>query len=394
MNAIPRSDDFVISHGDVSPASEAVEAPGPRPTPLTQSAALVRISKDLAELLRLYGRGPLLCCVEDAKWWFRWRNLSEPLTGVALHLRIGDAKVVVLLETLAAFGSAADAARAELPAGLRAAFLNGLGVALWQQLEIITKRAVQVVDVRPEVTLEPVAEHVGFEIGRESGAPVVRGLLRLAEPDSARRRELQRVLCDVSLREMPGAPLLTWLRLSWAAVVGSTRLPAGEVRGLEEHDVVLIDDAKLTPGALNCWLGVGPTRRHAGRVVWRGNGGQTPSVLQMVEFGSGGGTSMGSEIDATPAGFDDIPVSLRFELAQWNASLAEVGNLAAGAVLDIGQRIDEHAVSVWVEQRCIGKGQLVAIGERLGVRLVSVFNGLAPPETIASGADSVVRQVT
>jgi type III secretion protein Q len=103
---------------------------------------------------------------------------------------------------------------------------------------------------------------------------------------------------------------------------------------------------------------------------------------------------MGSEIDATPAGFDDIPVSLRFELAQWNASLAEVGNLAAGAVIDIGQRIDEHAVSVWVEQRCIGKGQLVAIGERLGVRLVSVFNGLAPPETKASGAGSVVRQVT
>jgi flagellar motor switch/type III secretory pathway protein FliN len=30
---------------------------------------------------------------------------------------------------------------------------------------------------------------------------------------------------------------------------------------------------------------------------------------------------------------------------------------------------------VWVEQRCIGRGQLVAIGERLGVRLLSVFAG-------------------
>ena len=84
---------------------------------------------------------------------------------------------------------------------------------------------------------------------------------------------------------------------------------------------------------------------------------------------------MGADIDAVAAGFDDIPVSLRFELAQWSASLAEVGNLSVGAVVDTGQRIDGHTVSVWVEQRCIGKGQLVAVGERLGVRLVSVFAG-------------------
>jgi type III secretion protein Q len=64
---------------------------------------------------------------------------------------------------------------------------------------------------------------------------------------------------------------------------------------------------------------------------------------------------------------------LRFELAQWTASLGEIGSLAPGAVLDLGQRLDDHAVSIWVEQRCIGKGQLVAIGERLGVRLLSVF---------------------
>ena len=72
-------------------------------------------------------------------------------------------------------------------------------------------------------------------------------------------------------------------------------------------------------------------------------------------------------------GFDQISVSLRFELARWEASLAEVANLAAGAIIDLGQRVDEQSVSVWVGQRCIGKGQLVAIGERLGVRLLSVF---------------------
>jgi type III secretion protein Q len=95
------------------------------------------------------------------------------------------------------------------------------------------------------------------------------------------------------------------------------------------------------------------------------------------------------------AGFDEIPVSLRFELAQWNASLAEVASLAAGAVVNLGQRIDEHAVSVWVDQRCIGKGQLVAIGERLGVRLLSVFSDQSPAASAKdTTVDSVVRPGT
>ena len=84
------------------------------------------------------------------------------------------------------------------------------------------------------------------------------------------------------------------------------------------------------------------------------------------------------------SGFDEIPVSLRFEVAQWQASLGEMAKLAAGTVIDLGRRVDEQSVTVWVEQRCIGKGQLVAIGERLGVRLLSVFAGSSPPTTVHS----------
>jgi type III secretion protein Q len=381
MNALPTP--------DVSPVHEATAT---SPTALDESVHLLSVSPQALELTRLYGRGPLSCTIGDTTWLFRWRYLTEPLTGVELHLRVGGTAVVVCLETLAAFGPAADVNRAELPAGLRAAYLNGIGAALWRRLEATTERAVEVLEVRPDSTLEPAAEDLGFEIGRDPRGPAVRGLLRLSDTDLRRRRELQRVLSETSLREMPAAPLPIHLRLRWAAVVGSTRLPLAAVRGLEELDVVLIDDTKPAPNALSCWLGVGPTRRRAGRLAW-GSGGQ----FQMLQFGIGGGTTMSSDLDAAPAqltGFDDIPVNLRFELAQWTASLAEVGNLAAGAVLEIGQRIDEHAVSVWIEQRCIGKGQLVAIGERLGVRLVSVFANPASTATNSTGADGIESQVT
>jgi type III secretion protein Q len=99
--------------------------------------------------------------------------------------------------------------------------------------------------------------------------------------------------------------------------------------------------------------------------------------LQLIEFTTKGQVIM-TNFDADAAlpdeiGFEDVPVSLRFELVRWEAPLAEVANLRAGAIIDLGQRIDEQSVTVWVEQRCIGKGQLVAVGERLGVRLLSVL---------------------
>lgn len=355
-------------------------------SPLSRSGHLVRMTAEAAELSRLYSRGALLRVIDDTHWRFRWRHVADALTCVELHLRIAGAHAVVGLESLAVFGSAADVTHTAVPPRLRAAYLNGLGAAVWQLLERIVERPVEILDVRTDSILERTAEHQGFEIGPARG-PMVRGVLCLAETDSSRRRELARVLSQTAQRWMPGPPLPGWLPLRWAAVLGITTLPAAEVRGLEEHDIILIDDVRAAPNMLNCWLAAGPVRRHAGRLTWSSAG-----QLQMVQFGTGGETSMESNIKEAPAGFDDLPVSVRFELAQWTASLAEVGNLAAGAVLDIGQRIDEHAISVWVEQRCIGKGHLIAIGERLGVRLVSVFAGLAPPESKPSDTGGVAPQ--
>jgi type III secretion protein Q len=171
---------------------------------------------------------------------------------------------------------------------------------------------------------------------------------------------------------MADRPLPLELPIRWSAVVGSTALPAGEVRALEEQDIVVIDNAAYAAEGLSCWLGAGARRRYAGRALLR-RGGQ----LQLIEFATKGQVIMtNSDADAArpdEGGFDDIPVSLRFELVRWETPLAEVAQLRPGAIIDLGQRIDEQSVTVWVEQRCIGKGQLVAVGERLGVRLLSVL---------------------
>ena len=352
-------------HAVRSPEAEAVA------TPLSRSPYLLRLPQSAVALSGLYGRGALRRAIGDGTWRFQWRCLTEPFTGVELRLRLGDTEVLVALDSLATFGMAATEIESDIPSRLHVAYLNGLGAVLWQELETITQRPVRVLEVRLAARCEVTPECLGFELGRDPARATSRGFLRLVDPDPSRNADLERVLLESSRREMPEAAAPTDLRVRWAAVVGHTRLAVAEVEELEEHDIVLLDDAKPTANVLNCWLCAGPTRRYAGRVQWR-SGGQ----LQLVQFDRTGEVNVSADT-GSPAkqetGFEDIPVNLRFELAQWNASLAEIGNLAPGTVLDIGQRVEDHAVSVWVEQRCIGKGQLVAIGERLGVRLLSVF---------------------
>jgi len=366
MNALPSG----VPPLEGDPSKRAPES-GAAPIPLGHFPYLLRLPRSAVALSGLYGRGASSRTVGAATWRFQWRWLTEPFTGVELRLRLGDTGVLVAIDSLALFGMAATEIESDIPTRLHVAYLNGLGAVLWQELEAITQRPVRVMEVRLDVHCEATPECLGFELGRDPAGALSRGFLRCVDPDPSRNADLERVLLEWSRREMPGAPAPTGLAMRWAAVVGHTRLAVAELEGLEAHDVVLLDDAKPTPNALNCWLCVGPTRRYAGRVQWR-NGGQ----LQMLEFDRTGEVNVSADIES-PAkqetGFEDIPVNLRFELAQWNASLAEIGSLAPGTVLDIGQRLEDHAVSVWVEQRCIGKGQLVAIGERLGVRLLSVF---------------------
>jgi type III secretion protein Q len=360
--------------------------------PLSRSPRLQSISEQAAALARLYGRGPLYRTIDDTRWRFQWRCIAGSLLGVEVRLRIGGAQAVLGLENLGPFGSAISVTRPEVPAALRSAYLGGLGAVVWQELEALTRHAIEVLDVQLDSIMSATPECLGFELGHEPSGPATRGLLRLTDPDIQRNAQLVQTLAEASGREMAPAPLQTQLRLRWAAVVGCTKLSVAEVGALEEHDIVLIDDPTRAAKMLGCWLGVGPARRYAGRAMLR-NGG-----LQMVQFGTGGDTSMTSSDVAAArteeSGLDEIPVNLRFELAQWSASLGEVGGLAPGALIDLGQRIDEHSVTVWIEQRCIGKGQLVAIGERLGVRLLSVFASQSACDAQRSTAASAVPQST
>jgi type III secretion protein Q len=66
---------------------------------------------------------------------------------------------------------------------------------------------------------------------------------------------------------------------------------------------------------------------------------------------------------------DALEVTLRFEVGDLSVSLGELKALRAGHVFDLGQPLNRGTVRILAHGNVLGKGFLVAVGERLGVRV-------------------------
>ena len=91
----------------------------------------------------------------------------------------------------AVFGAVAADLTA-IPARLQVAYLNGAGAVLWRELESITQRPVQVLELRPAAKLDVTPECLGFEMGRGSQGALARGFLQLIDSDETRNTDSSR----------------------------------------------------------------------------------------------------------------------------------------------------------------------------------------------------------
>lgn len=80
-----------------------------------------------------------------------------------------------------------------------------------------------------------------------------------------------------------------------------------------------------------------------------------------------------SRADLKEAELDDIPVKMLFELGHIELSLAEVRQLAPGALIPLPRPLEE-SVDISANGRRIGRGSLVRIGDNLGVRITRLFH--------------------
>jgi len=66
---------------------------------------------------------------------------------------------------------------------------------------------------------------------------------------------------------------------------------------------------------------------------------------------------------------DAIEVTLRFEVGDLPISLGDLRNVRAGHVFELGQPLNRGPVRIVAHGNLLGKGTLVAVGDRLGVRV-------------------------
>lgn len=73
------------------------------------------------------------------------------------------------------------------------------------------------------------------------------------------------------------------------------------------------------------------------------------------------------------SGFDALPVTVAFELGRKAMPLSEISALAPGAVVQLAG-MSAETVSILAQGKRIGEGEIVRIGEALGVRIVRIFD--------------------
>jgi len=157
---------------------------------------------------------------------------------------------------------------------------------------------------------------------------------------------------------------------------GEARMTQQELAQIRQGDFLLLDSCSLAPDQ----PGGQVTLTAKGIPLFRGllQSGQ----IKIVEYPlfQKMGPSMddedfqdtGSTSEQTPVEkMANIPISIKVEVGQVRMTLAKLMELQPGAVLELN--VDpEEGVDLVVNGKCIGKGELLRLGETLGVRIVEI----------------------
>jgi type III secretion protein Q len=178
-------------------------------------------------------------------------------------------------------------------------------------------------------------------------------------------RDLARDLCQL-LARIPSAKVeLPDLPVRLAISLGSAQLPLQEVDDLAPGDVILPHSPPLAAGKAQVTL--------AHR--WAAAGNLTATSFTLTErlrdtteptMDIDNDSSERAEVEDVE--LDDLPIKLVFEVGRCDMTLGAVRALGPGHVFAL-DRDPAQPVDIVANGRRIGTGQLVRVGERIGIRV-------------------------
>lgn len=359
-------------------------------TELSTSPALPRLDETGVRLLnRLYAHGASVSLVPmemAATLGFEWpdespRTLAPPCE--AFRFRLGGAGGEVALDRLLVSRLLREPAAERLPAVLRQVLLAEALQPLADAVERATNlRFEWEAPVGPENSRAaaaprpaPHAAHFRLEAAAQTlpQPPLAGGRGYLQLDDAA---AFERLMAAWPCRAAAPRRPLQWLRLPLRFSLGSTRLTLAEMKGIQRGDIVSIEQWGASDNALR-------VRANAGGRSFVGLAEGPRIKIQQVrdsEMTRDPATeaegSLRMQADGLPPDrLDALEVTLYFEVGDLTVPLGELRNVRAGHVFDLGQHLNRSVVRIVAHGNVLGKGHLVAVGDRLGVRIAEFAPG-------------------
>ncbi|MGE7991689.1 type III secretion system cytoplasmic ring protein SctQ [Pseudomonas sp. NPDC089554] len=174
------------------------------------------------------------------------------------------------------------------------------------------------------------------------------------------------VLLDALDRYIAPAPLdLGPLPLLLQVDAGEAWLTLAELRSLLPGDVVMLEP--WAEAQVRLHLG-GQLMLKAQRDGQRLRLLETPNVLAVVKERSMSDVEVGA--DGLDSSLDELQLKLVCQVGSVELSFAQLRELGVGSVLELAPRMHE-GVDLMINGRRVGQGQLVKVGDGLGVRVLS-----------------------
>ncbi|WP_050420710.1 type III secretion system cytoplasmic ring protein SctQ [Bradyrhizobium tropiciagri] len=155
-----------------------------------------------------------------------------------------------------------------------------------------------------------------------------------------------------------------------AREIGSLRAPVRLLRQAQPGDALLPDvipfaHSQLILTAAKLWA---PAQAADDRLVLRGPFRLQPHPLRYVDMTIRSQT--GQAIPPSEADIDSVEITLVFECGRWPIPLGTLRSINEGHVFELGRPLD-GPVDIVANGQLIGRGDIVRIGEALGIRLRS-----------------------
>jgi len=154
-------------------------------------------------------------------------------------------------------------------------------------------------------------------------------------------------------------------------VIGKTRFSVDEMKSLESGDLLILEDSNLSQ--LTLYI-----QDEEKTVLIE------PNQDIMIPFDNDGGDTMGEK--AVPKNlWDTIEVDMYAELDPVKISLGNLKKIELGQVVDVAAIYENH-ITLRVENKVIGHGELVIVNDRYGVKISDILQKKNPAAYGAVGA--------